>query len=87
MDDSIILQKVSDLTDEEKRLEDSHEHEALSGVKLARLRAIEIELDQCWDLLRRRRARRAPAWTLTAPACGPKASWRTTNSRESFRLL
>jgi hypothetical protein len=26
---------------------------------LARLRAIEIELDQCWDLLRRRRARRA----------------------------
>jgi hypothetical protein len=59
MDDSIILQKVSDLTDEEKRLEDSHEHEALSGEKLARLRAIEIELDQCWDLLRRRRARRA----------------------------
>ena len=59
MDDSIILQKVSELTDEEKRLEDSHEHEPLTGEKLARLRAIEVELDQCWDLLRRRRARRA----------------------------
>jgi hypothetical protein len=59
MDDGTILQKVSDLTEEEKSLEDSHEHEPLSKEKLARLRAIEIELDQCWDLLRRRRARRA----------------------------
>jgi hypothetical protein len=59
MDDSIILQKVSDLTEEEKGLEESHELEPLSKEKLARLRAIEIELDQCWDLLRRRRARRS----------------------------
>ena len=59
MDDSTILQKVSNLTDEEKRLEDSHIEEPLSKEKLARLRAIEIELDQLWDLLRRRRARRA----------------------------
>ncbi|MFZ1063859.1 MAG: DUF2630 family protein [Acidimicrobiales bacterium] len=59
MDDSIILQKVTDLTEEEQSLEASHEHQPLSKEQLARLRAIEIELDQCWDLLRRRRARRA----------------------------
>jgi hypothetical protein len=58
MDDSTILQKVSDLTEEEKRLEESHELEALSKEQVARLHAIEVELDQCWDLLRRRRARR-----------------------------
>ena len=27
--------------------------------ELSRLRAIEVSLDQCWDLLRQRRARRA----------------------------
>jgi hypothetical protein len=59
MDDSTILQRVSELTDEETRLEESHVHEKLSTEKLARLHAIEVELDQCWDLLRRRRARRA----------------------------
>jgi uncharacterized protein YjaG (DUF416 family) len=58
MDDNTILQKVSDLTDEERELEEAHEGESLSTEKLARLHAIEVELDQCWDLLRRRRARR-----------------------------
>jgi hypothetical protein len=33
--------------------------EPLSKEKKAELHAIEVELDQCWDLLRRRRARRA----------------------------
>ncbi len=58
MDDNTILQRVSELTDEERELEESHEKAKLSEEKLARLKAIEIELDQCWDLLRRRRARR-----------------------------
>jgi len=59
MDDATILQLVSELTDEEQRLETSHLNAPLSGDGLARLRQIEIELDQCWDLLRQRRARRA----------------------------
>ncbi|HEY1221975.1 MAG TPA: DUF2630 family protein [Acidimicrobiales bacterium] len=59
MDDNSILKKVSDLTDEEKSLEDSHLHEPLSKEKLERLHAIDVELDQLWDLLRRRRASRA----------------------------
>ena len=59
MDDATILQRVGDLTDEEQRLEESHLNQPLSKDELARLHAIEVELDQCWDLLRQRRARRA----------------------------
>jgi hypothetical protein len=33
--------------------------EALPKGELDRLRKIEVELDQCWDLLRQRRARRS----------------------------
>ena len=58
MDDATILQRVGDLTDEEQRLEESHLSQPLSKDGLARLHAIEVELDQCWDLLRQRRARR-----------------------------
>ena len=34
------------------------EEGALEETKQARMREIEIQLDQCWDLLRQRRARR-----------------------------
>ena len=46
------LERISALVDEERELRDGHE------VDRARLSAIEEELDQCWDLLRQRRARR-----------------------------
>ena len=58
MDDTDLVQRISELADEEHRLERAHEGEALSDVELERLRGIEVALDQCWDLLRRRRARR-----------------------------
>jgi Protein of unknown function (DUF2630) len=54
MDDKEISNRISALIDEEHKLERAgHEpnHE--------RLRAIDVELDTCWDLLRQRRARRA----------------------------
>jgi hypothetical protein len=54
MDDKEIAARIGSLIDEEHQLERAgHEpdHE--------RLRAIEVELDTCWDLLRQRRARRA----------------------------
>lgn len=54
MDDKEIAKRISSLIDEEHQLERAgHEpdHE--------RLRAIEVELDTCWDLLRQRRARRS----------------------------
>ena len=53
MDDKQISARIHSLIDEEHRLERGQEpdHE--------RRRAIEVELDTCWDLLRQRRARRS----------------------------
>ena len=58
MDDGNILQRIAKLADEERELEESHVGAALPAEGLERLRKIELELDQCWDLLRQRRARR-----------------------------
>lgn len=59
MDDGTVLQRIDSLSREESQLEESHAGEALSRDELTRLRSIERELDQCWDLLRQRRARRS----------------------------
>jgi hypothetical protein len=59
MDDAEIVQRISALADEEHGLERAHAGEGLSDEDVARLRQIEVALDQCWDLLRQRRARRA----------------------------
>ena len=59
MDDREIVQRISGLAEEEHRLERAHEGTPLGDAELARLREIEVSLDQCWDLLRQRRARRA----------------------------
>jgi len=58
MDDVDIVRHIGELTDEEHRLERSHVGEGLSEAESARMKDIEIALDQCWDLLRQRRARR-----------------------------
>lgn len=59
MDDVDILHRIGKLADEEHELERSHAGDGLEGDDLTRLKAIEVALDQCWDLLRQRRARRA----------------------------
>jgi uncharacterized protein YjaG (DUF416 family) len=59
MDDADIVQRIGELTEQEHSLERSHAGEELSTEELERLRQIEVTLDQCWDLLRQRRARRA----------------------------
>jgi hypothetical protein len=58
VDDETILERIERLSDEEQELEESHHGRPLSKAQLARLRAVEVELDQCYDLLRQRRARR-----------------------------
>ena len=58
MDDLEIVARIGELTDEEHALERAHSGKPLSDAELERLRAIEVALDQCWDLLRQRRARR-----------------------------
>jgi hypothetical protein len=59
VDDSEVVGRINKLADEEHELERSHASGGLSETELARLREVEVALDQCWDLLRQRRARRA----------------------------
>jgi hypothetical protein len=59
MDDQDLARRISDLVDEEHRLERAHAGTGLSDDERGRLRDLEVALDQCWDLLRQRRARRA----------------------------
>ena len=58
-DDRTIRHHISDLVDEERALRKAlSRHEIDADDEHARLRAVESELDQCWDLLRQRDARR-----------------------------
>ena len=57
--DREIIEHIDRLVAEEHGLESRHhEGEALSDDEQQRLRALEVHLDQLWDLLRQRRARR-----------------------------
>ncbi|MDI5941202.1 DUF2630 family protein [Micromonospora sp. DH15] len=62
MDDKTILNRISELVDEEHRLRAAAQtKESGTADEQDRLRDLEESLDQCWDLLRRRRAaRQAP---------------------------
>ena len=58
MDDRQIISKISALVEEEEDLRGRHAEAPLTAAERARVEYIEVELDQCWDLLRQRRARR-----------------------------
>lgn len=58
MDDQQILSQITALVEEEDALRRQHAQAALDDGERARVEQIEIALDQCWDLLRQRRARR-----------------------------
>lgn len=59
MDEKDILDRIQVVVDEEQRLRDRHQRGELGQeAEQRRLRELEVELDQCWDLLRRRRAKR-----------------------------
>lgn len=58
-DDASIQEHIRHLIDEEHRLRASRESGSIGGdEEQGRLGQIEVELDQCWDLLRQRRAKR-----------------------------
>ena len=58
MDEIEIVQRIGKLVEDEHALERAHAGSPPSDEDVAQLRAIEVALDQCWDLLRQRRARR-----------------------------
>lgn len=60
MDDRTVLSRIHDLVDEEHRMRtQAQSGEISTDDERTRLREVEESLDQCWDLLRRRRAARA----------------------------
>ncbi|GCE48521.1 uncharacterized protein DUF2630 [Thermosporothrix hazakensis] len=58
MDDQDILKQISKLVDEEHALLQRAEKGQLQGDERQRVDDLKVRLDQCWDLLRQRRARR-----------------------------
>jgi hypothetical protein len=58
MDDTDVIAKINALVDEEHALARDLEGRSSTADDKARLRELEVALDQCWDLLRQRRARR-----------------------------
>jgi hypothetical protein len=65
MDDQTILSRIESLVAEEHSLQHSEQDDAERAqyeplaADRERLQQVSVELDQCWDLLRQRRARRA----------------------------
>lgn len=58
MNDTEILSRIQDLVTEEHELLKKEEQGQLEGDQHERMKALQVNLDQCWDLLRQRRARR-----------------------------
>jgi hypothetical protein len=60
MSDESISARIERLVSEEHELRSREESDADEALEenAARLRAVEVELDVCWDLLRQRRALR-----------------------------
>ena len=59
MTDNDALSRINKLVAEEKALREQLQHGEISeSEENKRLRQLEVELDQCWDLLRQRRALR-----------------------------
>ena len=56
--DEQLVHRIDSLVEEEHRLEREHAGEGLDDSGRVRLQELEVQLDQLWDLLRQRRARR-----------------------------
>lgn len=57
MDDFQVHHKIEELVRAEQDLRDSTADQAKLPERAAQLKAIEVQLDQCWDLLRQRQAK------------------------------
>lgn len=59
MDDIEILKHIEDLVNEEHTLVEHAQQGGLNDEGHQRMRQLAVSLDQCWDLLRQRRALRS----------------------------
>lgn len=58
MDDRNVIERINQLAHEEEELWDREAGGEVSQEDRQRLQSLQVTLDQCWDLLRQRRARR-----------------------------
>jgi hypothetical protein len=59
MDDQNVIERINELAHEEHELFEKESEGQVTEAERERLKRIEVTLDQCWDLLHQRRARRA----------------------------
>ena len=74
MDDRQVMNRIGDLVEEEHALERQATGEGLDEAQQARLHEVEVALDQCWDLLRQRRARRNAGQDPDSAAVRPEGT-------------
>jgi hypothetical protein len=58
MDDQDVIARINELAHEEHELFEKESRQEASDGDRQRARQLEVLLDQCWDLLHQRRARR-----------------------------
>ena len=58
MEDQRVTDRIGELAHEEHELFEKESRGEATDADRQRLKALQITLDQCWDLLRQRRARR-----------------------------
>ena len=59
MDDQQIVERINELAHQEHALWEAESRGEVSEADRQRMKELEVTLDQCWDLLHQRRARRA----------------------------
>jgi Protein of unknown function (DUF2630) len=59
MEDQKVIDRINELAHEEHQLFERESRGEVTEAERDRMKRIEVTLDQCWDLLHQRRARRA----------------------------
>ena len=59
MDDQNVIESINQLAHEEHELFSKESKGEATDAERERLKSVEVMLDQCWDLLHQRRARRS----------------------------
>ena len=74
MGDEDIITRINDLAHEEHQLFEKESEGRASTRERERLKDIEVQLDQCWDLLHQRRARRSAGMDPDQAAVRPETT-------------
>jgi len=74
MADEDIITSINDLAHEEHQLFEKESEGRASTKERERLKEIQVQLDQCWDLLHQRRARRSAGLDPDQAAVRPETT-------------